>query len=306
MTLAIRTSGLTKTYGETVALDGVDISVEEGSVYGLVGPNGAGKTTLIGILSSLRRATSGSVSIDVPSGRVAAMPDTPEFEPWLTAREVVELSRRLTAPQLPTSKVDEALAVTGIADSAQRRVGGFSRGMLQRLGLAATVVGEPDVLLLDEPCAALDPAGRRDVLDLVAKLGERSTVVFSSHILADVERVCDTVGVLARGKVIFEGPLHGLLGERLVPEYSVRVRAPANEAVAALRAATFVERVDEGAAGALRVRVTSLDEAELRLAGVLSDCGAKVIAMEPIVQDLESAFLQLTGEAPVRPDQEGS
>ena len=224
MTTAVRTAGLRKVYGSTVALDDVSLEVAEGSVYGLVGPNGAGKSTLLGILAGLRRATSGAVEITTPRRRIAAMADTPRFDPWLTAREVVDLARTLTSPEAPRTAVDDALVETGLSAVAARRVGGFSRGMLQRLGIAAAIVSGPDLLMLDEPCSALDPLGRHEVLELVARLGRRSTVLFSSHILADVQRVCDTVGVLREGRLVYQGPLDLLIGRRVKPVYLVRLR----------------------------------------------------------------------------------
>ena len=146
----VRTAGLTKRYRDHTALTDVDLAVPTGGVYGLVGPNGAGKTTLLSLLLGLRRPTSGTLHLAVDRSSIAAVPDTPQFDPWLTAREVVDLSRHLLDPTLPTARVAQALERTGLADAADRRCGGFSRGMLQRLGLAAAVVGEPELLLLDE------------------------------------------------------------------------------------------------------------------------------------------------------------
>ena len=190
--MTVRTVDLGKRYGGHVALDGVGLVVSDGSVYGLVGPNGAGKTTLLAVLAGLRQPTGGRVELGLPRHSLALLPDTPQFDPWLTGREIVALSRHLVAPHLPESRVDEVLADAGLTAAASRRVGGYSRGMLQRLGIAATVVGEPKLLLLDEPASALDPAGRREVLGLIDHLRGRATVLLSSHILADVQEVCDT------------------------------------------------------------------------------------------------------------------
>jgi ABC-type nitrate/sulfonate/bicarbonate transport system ATPase subunit len=152
-------------------------------VYGLVGPNGSGKTTLLSLLAGLRRPTAGTIELEVEPGRVAVLPDTPTFDSWLTGREVIDLARSLSAPHLPGSAVDDALARAGLTHAATRRVGGYSRGMLQRLGLATTLVGEPELLLLDEPCSALDPLGRREVLDTVRRLNREQgvTVVAITH-----------------------------------------------------------------------------------------------------------------------------
>jgi ABC-2 type transport system ATP-binding protein len=290
----VRTQGLRKEYGGVAALDGVDVHVSAGSVYGLVGPNGAGKSTLLGILAGLRRPTEGTASLSVDRRRVAVMPDTPRFEPWLTAGEVVDLARTLVAPELPLERVTDALREAGLADVAGRRVGGFSRGMLQRLGLAAAIVGEPELLMLDEPAAALDPLGRREVLELVGRLGRRGTVLFSSHILSDVQRVCDTVGILREGRLLYEGGLEELLTGRVRPAYLVRVRPPVGPVVATLEAQPWVQEVERVGTNEVRVGVGSLEDAEARLPRVLAEIGARVVAIEPAAADLESVFLELT------------
>jgi ABC-2 type transport system ATP-binding protein len=293
----IETSAITKRYAATTALEGVDLRLERGSVYGLVGPNGAGKSTLIGLLAGTRRATSGSVTFGVDRRRVAVMPDTPWFEPWLTATEVVELARSMSRSEVPPSAGGDALAATGLADFAHRRVGGFSRGMLQRLGLAATIVGDPEVLVLDEPASALDPLGRYEVLELVGRLAKRSTVLFSSHILGDVQRVCDTVGVLREGRLLYQGPLASLLTERVQPAYVVRGRPPLEPVAAALRSAPWAGEVTDVGYGRLRVAVTSVADVERGIARVLADTGARVIGVEPETADLEQVFLELTSGA---------
>jgi ABC-2 type transport system ATP-binding protein len=290
----VRTAGLRKEYGATVALAGIDLAVPDGSIYGLVGPNGAGKTTLLGILSGLRRASAGTVHLGVGTDRMAVLPDTPQFEPWLTAREVVDLARALTVPDAGPDRVHAVLELAGLEPAADRRVGGFSRGMLQRLGIAAAVVGEPDLLLLDEPCSALDPFGRREVLDLVARLRGRATVVFSSHILSDIQEVADTVGILRAGELLFQGSLAELLVGRAVPAYLVRVRNPELDLAAGLRNEPWVTGVAATAEGEWRIEVESLAAAEERLAGVLAGAGAHVIALGPAEVTLEQVFLELT------------
>jgi ABC-2 type transport system ATP-binding protein len=289
----LRTVGLTKQYGTHAALSDVDISVDAGSVYGLVGPNGAGKTTLLAILAGLRRPTAGQIELGVPRGRVAVLPDTPQFDPWLTAREVVALAAQLAGVRSP-ARVASRLADAGLQAAADRRTGGYSRGMLQRLGLAATLVGDPDLLLLDEPASALDPAGRREVLDLIAQLRGRATVVLSSHILADVQEVCDTVGILREGRLLFQGSLEQLLVGHAVPAYRVHLRTPASRVEDALRGQDWVTGVSTLDGGWLRVTVRSLADAEQRLAASLAGAGARVISLAPEAPDLEDVFLELT------------
>src|SRR4051794_25557417 len=240
----IRTAGLTKRYGAHVALQDVSLDVPDGAVYGLVGRNGAGKTTLLAMLAGLRRPTSGTVAIDAPPERVAVLADAPRFEPWLTGREVVALAQRLSDPGAPEDRVDEVLAEAGLAEAGGRRVGGYSRGMLQRLGVAATLVGRPHALLLDEPASALDPQGRREGLDLIAHLRGSATGLFSSHILSDVQEGCDTVGVLDDGRLRFQGPLDDLLVGAAGPRYRVRLRGGAEPVAQALRAHDWVTGVE--------------------------------------------------------------
>jgi ABC-2 type transport system ATP-binding protein len=289
----IRTEGLVKQYPSGKALDDVDLVVPAGAVLGLVGPNGAGKTTLLSILAGLRRPTAGTATIDAERSRVAVLPDAPRFDPWLTGREVIDLARRLTAPGAPKSETDRVLAEAALTDAADRRVAGYSRGMLQRLGLAATVVGHPEVLLLDEPASALDPIGRRDVLDLVRRMRGSATVVFSSHILADVQDVSDHLAILDRGRLQFQGPAADLLGAG-TSAILVRTRDGAAAVERALSAAPWaagVERLDDRV---VRVRVDDLDAAERRLPGVLAETGVRVVSIAPDTPTLEDVFLEVT------------
>ena len=291
----VTTSGLGKSYGDLVALADVDLVVPRGSVYGVVGPNGAGKTTLLSILVGLRQPTSGTVTLAVEPERIALVPDTPSFEPWLTAREVVALARSLVGLAPSAEAVESTLRRTGLADAADRASGGFSRGMLQRLGLAAAMVAEPTLLVLDEPAAALDPAGRRDVLDLVSDLRGGTTVLFSSHILADVQQVCDTIGILRGGRLLFQGPTRDLLAGKAAPAFTVRLRPPLDGVVEALEAAPWVHVVERPGLDRLRVTVASTDDAETELVRVLADAGARVVGIAPAEVDLEHVFLELTG-----------
>jgi ABC-2 type transport system ATP-binding protein len=288
----IRTVGLQKHYGDTVAVAGVDLDVPTGSIYGLVGPNGAGKTTLLGMLAGLRHPTAGIIELEVARRRVAVLPDTPHFDPWLTAWEVLDLARTLVDPGIPRERSDELLHDTGLEEAADRTIGGFSRGMLQRLGVASTLVGNPELVLLDEPCAALDPLGRREVLDLIARLRRSATIVFSSHILADVQEVCDTVAILRQGSLLFQGPLEDLLVGKAVPRYLVRLRSDATQVAAALRHHPWVTGIEERG-DLLRVGVESLARAEEELPGALAAAGAVVVSMGPEAASLEDVFLEV-------------
>jgi len=205
MSSILKITGLTKRFGKVTALDGLDLNLEFGSIHGFVGPNGAGKTTMLSIVSGLRRKTSGDITFNVPENRRMLMPDTPDFFPLLTAREMVDLARYPFRKEVSEKSVARVIEEVGLANSIDRRVGGFSRGMKQRLGLATALIAEPQLLLLDEPCSALDPIGRREVLDAILQLKSKATVLFSTHILSDVEAVCDSVTVVDNGRSLYGG-----------------------------------------------------------------------------------------------------
>jgi ABC-2 type transport system ATP-binding protein len=294
MVPVVSTAGLTRDYGHGAGLFDVDLRVPHGAVYGLVGPNGAGKSTLLSILTGVRRADRGTVHMGIPRAATAVCPDVPEFEPWLTAYEVVDLARHYVAPGEGPDAVTRALASAGLTDAADRRVGGFSRGMTQRLGLAAALVGDPELLLLDEPTSALDPAGRAEILDLVAAMRGRRTVIFSSHILADVQRVADHVGVLRAGRLLYQGDTRTLVDEHLDPRWLVRLSGPVAEVVAKLRGAPWVRQVEVVDDDRIRVDADTMAHGEHGIPEVLASCRAGLIACEPLAADLEAAFLALT------------
>ena len=221
---ALWCDGIRKRYGRRQALDGVGVQVARGEVLGLLGPNGAGKTSLIKILLGLVRPDAGEVMLLGRPGRdprsrtgVGYLPELFRFQPWLTADEVLALHGRLARSGGTAADRRAALAAVGLGERARDRVGGFSKGMQQRLGLAVALVGDPQLVILDEPTSALDPLGRVDVRDLVVALRERGTaVVLNSHLIGEVERVCDRVVVLDHGRVVASGTLAELLGRRQV------------------------------------------------------------------------------------------
>jgi ABC-2 type transport system ATP-binding protein len=206
----LRTTGLVRRYPTGAGVLGVDLVVPRRGIYGLVGPNGSGKTTLLALIAGVRRPDAGRIERAFPAARLVICPDVPEFEPWLTAREVVDLTRRLTAPDRPVAATAEILAEVGLADAADRRVGGFSRGMTQRLGLAVALVGDPQLIIMDEPTGALDPAGRAQLVALLKRLAERTAVLISSHDLTQIQQAASTVGVVHQGRLVYQGPTTGL------------------------------------------------------------------------------------------------
>jgi ABC-2 type transport system ATP-binding protein len=217
---AVWCSGLRKRYRRQVAVDDVSFTVGRGEVVGLLGPNGAGKTTVIKMLLGLVRPDGGEVLLlgrparDPRSRvRVGYLPELFRYQPWLTAAEVLALHVRLSGASVPEQERRECLALVGLADRARDRVGGFSKGMQQRLGLAVALVARPELVVLDEPTSALDPLGRADVRDIVRSLREREVaVLLNSHLIGEVERVCDRVIILDKGRVAAAGTLTELLG----------------------------------------------------------------------------------------------
>jgi len=294
----VRTTGLTRDYGGTGLFD-VDLAVPRGSVYGLVGMNGAGKTTLLSLLSGLRRADRGTITMSIERRRVAVCPDVSEFESWLTAYEVVDLARSLAAPQADGHAVETALSVTGLGGDAGRSVGGFSRGMTQRLGLACALVADPELLILDEPTSALDPAGRAEMLSQVARMRGQCTIIFSSHILADVQRVADHVGILRAGRLLYQGGVQELIDTYLTPSWLVRIAGDGGPVAAAMARQPWATRVERSADGSIRVDAASIAAGERGIPAVIAACDARQVSCEPADADLESAFLALTGAVPV-------
>jgi ABC-2 type transport system ATP-binding protein len=221
---AVWCSGLRKRYGRRTAVDDVSFTVARGEVLGLLGPNGAGKTSVIKMLLGLVRPDAGEVLLlgrrsSDPRSRSAVgyLPELFRYQPWLTAAEVLDLHVRLARVPVTAAERRECLALVGLADRAGDRVGGFSKGMQQRLGLGVALVARPELVVLDEPTSALDPLGRVDVRDLVLSLKSRGVaVLLNSHLIGEVERVCDRVVILDEGRVAASGTLAELLGQREV------------------------------------------------------------------------------------------
>jgi ABC-2 type transport system ATP-binding protein len=291
---AIWCSGLRKRYGRRQAVDDVSLEVGRGEVVGLLGPNGAGKTTVIKMLLGLVRPDAGEALLlgkpaTDPAARrpVGYLPELFRFQPWLSATEVVDLHVRLSGIDVPAEDRRDCLALVGLAGRTGDRVGGFSKGMQQRLGLAVALVARPQLVVLDEPTSALDPLGRVDVRDIVLALRSRGVaVLLNSHLIGEVERVCDRVTILDRGRVAASGSLAELLGQRELKLHLTGVTAGAEERLAATGA---VERTGDWFTVALPAgeEATAVPE----LVGDLVGLGARVHAVEPARISLEERLL---------------
>jgi ABC-2 type transport system ATP-binding protein len=310
--LAIAIDNLSKRYpGGVLGLDGLTMAVPEGSVFGLLGPNGAGKTTTLRLIAGLTRPTTGravleGIAVDVDPlavrRRLGYLEQEPRAYGWMTGRDQLRMLGRLHGLEGRTldHAINDVLARVDMVDAADRRAGTYSGGMRQRLGIAGALVHRPRVVVLDEPVSSLDPEGRRDVLNLIADLRGEATVLFSTHVLADVERICDRVGILAHGHLVVEGPLAELLDRYAMPVYRVEAepgQATALEALAArLRTLDWVTAVGLEH-GLLTVAVSDPPRAGRDLLPVIAAEGISVISVARARPTLEDVFLRLTGES---------
>ncbi len=302
----LRIEALRKTFGAVKALDGLDLTVEAGTVFGFLGPNGAGKTTTLRILAGLTHPTGGRAWVAGypvgPESRARALvgylPEEPHFYAWMSAQEFLadyvaglfRLERREAR-----ARASELLDRVGLKDAARRRIGGFSRGMRQRLGLAQALMNRPQILLLDEPVSALDPGGRRDMLELIGNLKDAATVFMSTHILEDVERVCDTVGILDHGRLVALDAREALLRRYAIPAIEVEFQA-APDAIAAWAVGiagrpgvTGVERTGS----LVRIRLQGKDMTSLALQQQVLGAGLPVVRYQVARPSLEDVFLSL-------------
>jgi ABC-2 type transport system ATP-binding protein len=284
---AVEARGLSKRYrgrggsGPVAALDGLDLAIPRGCTAGLLGPNGSGKSTTISLLLGLRSATAGEARVlGFPAGhrearrRTGYLPEEADLYPFLTARETVEFAGAIhgMAKAARRAAAGPLLERVGLAAEAERRVEGFSRGMKRRVGLAAALVHSPELLVLDEPTAGLDPVGREGLLSLLGELrGKGTTVLLSSHVLSDVERLCDRVAILGQGRLAVEGTLAEVLEKR----------------------GSFTLEVEGGDAAAKAAR-----EAAER-------AGGKVASVHPTREPLERVFLRLLGKDRGAPEKDG-
>jgi ABC-2 type transport system ATP-binding protein len=295
----IEVRGLVKRYGDLVAVDHVDLTVEQGDVFGYLGPNGAGKTTSLRMMLGLIRPDEGSVrlfgrdpqlSVAALEG-VAGFVEAPAFYPYLSGRENLRLCAALDGGEA-AARIDEVLDVIEMRERAKDRVGGYSHGMRQRLGIAAALLRHPRLLLLDEPATGLDPGGMRDMRELIRDLAVRGiTVLLSSHLLVEVEEICNRVAIVRRGGVVYEGALAELRDRAGV---SYRLRTGNDERARRVCAVQpGIEDVRESPGGGLLFRAAG-EAAVGELSQALGESGAPVLELSPRQASLEDLFFQLT------------
>jgi len=308
--VAIRCREITKLYKKdrVLALDRLNFELHKNVVFGFLGPNGAGKTTTIKILTGLMRPSSGTsvvagepVSLNSTRlrSKIGYLSQTSVFYHWMTGKELLLFVGRLFGLSRKENgkRADELLGLSGLTDSANRRIGGYSGGMIQRLGIAQAMVNKPEVLFLDEPCSSLDPLGRKEVLEFIANIGDTTTVFMSTHILSDAERVCDVVGIIHKGKMVMLDKMATIKQHVAKPILELEFSNT-----------TEVERFKKLIESHLRIkniiiksRILSLASEDLgalrkRIFALMTHHDFDIIRMEIKSATLEDVFLKLTGE----------
>ena len=290
--------GLAKNFGEIAAVRDVSLRVGSGEIFGFLGPNGAGKTTSVKMLVGLVRPTGGNGTVlGAPLGdrrarsRLGYLPELFRYQEWLSAREVLHFHCRLAGVREADREIARVLGLVGLSARGNDRVGTYSKGMQQRLGLAVALTGRPDLVVLDEPTSALDPIGRREVREILRELKARGTAVFlNSHLLTEVEHVCDRVAIVSRGAVVAQGSVAEIVGL----QSAVRVRATADGTPLEPLFSRFGNvKNDEDSVIVTGIAPDRVPE----LVAALSAANARIYSVEPLSASLEERFLQIAGES---------
>lgn len=309
---AIKCENLTKRYGTVTALDGLTLEVQPNSIFGFLGPNGAGKTTTVKLLMGMSRPTAGrawvdgeEVAADTPAMRshIGYLQDVPNFYNWMTGAEFLRFVGELhqLAEADNKSRAAELMDLVDLKKAAKRKVGGYSRGMKQRLGMAQALMNRPRVLFLDEPCSALDPMGRRDVLNLILRLKQTTTVFMSTHILSDVERVCDALAVVNKGKLITTSTVSDLHARFALSSFELEFEEDPAALAAQLERQPWVKKVEKleiNHIPGLRVQAGDVALAKRELPQMIAASRLGLVRYELTMPSLEDIFVKLVeGEA---------
>jgi ABC-2 type transport system ATP-binding protein len=304
----IETHGLSKTYKDIRALNSLDLTVHQNSIFGFLGPNGAGKTTTIKLLLGLTRPTAGTAcifgmdsitqSVDIRS-RIGYLPQEPHFYEYMTARQTLRFTAEFFfkgPKQAIVDRVDEMLELFDLQGKADRPIKTFSGGERQRLGIAQAQVNYPDLLILDEPAASLDPLGRRDVLEVMSRLRKYATIFYSTHILDDVQRVSDTVVILNKGELVAQGPIEELLEGSEGVIYLIHLKGDVEAALKKVQSLTWVSGIkttQHDEESRWQVSVTDPEAAETHLLKLLVNDPVVVTEFRRKQYELEDVFMQV-------------
>ena len=299
--MIIETENLTKTYQNKVAVDSINLSVEKGQIYGFLGPNGAGKSTMIKMLTGLVFPTSGKGQVlDRPLGDVKAraklgyLPELFRYQEWMTGEDLLNFHTGLFRLKRDPERNKRMLELVGLLGQEKFKVGGYSKGMQQRIGLACALLPEPELLFLDEPTSALDPIGRKDVRDIILELQKEGTTVFlNSHLLSEVEMVCDHVTIISKGVVVKSGAIKDILREKVTLNV---VCSKINEGIYNDIREKFDNAVlPQTEDGSIFITLKSKEQIP-EIAALLSAQGIKLYELTPNHETLESVFLKVVGE----------
>lgn len=295
-------SGISKRFGTNQIIDDLSFSVKEHTIYGFIGQNGAGKTTTMKMILGLLPKDQGEITVNgekVKYGQnstnryIGYLPDVPEFYTFLTPVEYLKLCGNITGMEEKQIKkrAGELLELVGLSKKANKRIHGFSRGMKQRLGIAQAMLNNPKLLICDEPTSALDPLGRKEILDILLQVKEHTTVIFSTHILSDVERICDEVGLLHKGKLAVGGTIEEIRKRHQEDEFEVEFRTP-------LQMQEFLGKMPGGIpVGNTVLRYFGKSEQKMKqVFGLLAETGILPVRVEMREPTLENLFMEVIGE----------
>lgn len=304
----LRIESLYKSFGGLKVIQNLNMTVYEKSVFGFIGKNGAGKTTTMKMILGFLQPDAGSISIcgeSVKYGNantnrlVGYLPDVPEFYGYMSPKEYLKLCGEMTglAAKQTEKRIKELLPLVGLDGAAKRKVKGFSRGMKQRLGIAQALLHEPRLLICDEPTSALDPVGRREILDILSNVKDRTTIVFSTHILSDVEKICDTVGILNHGRIELEGKLSDLednyRSDSLVLEVMPSDRLPEfRHKLGEMVSVSDIKQENHS----FMITTSTLPETSIDIVRLLNEYGIQLRKFEVKEPELEALFMEVTSQ----------
>lgn len=306
----IEINNLVKKYGEHVAVDHLSLTVEPGKIYGFLGPNGAGKSTTMNIITGYLGATSGTVTInghdifkepEEAKKCVGYLPEIPPLYADMTVLEYLNFVAELKKLQKSLRKryVEEAMETTGILDVKNRMIRNLSKGYRQRVGFAQAILGYPEIIILDEPTVGLDPKQIIEIRDLIKKLGEKHTVILSSHILTEISAVCDHVFIISKGKLVASDSTENLLDQMSgAQEIELTVRSEADRAKALLEEIEYIDHADlkDAKEGSILVRAKSGNDIREEVFRLMAENHIPVLEMRTVTKSLEDVFLQITQE----------
>ncbi|MEI6132555.1 MAG: ABC transporter ATP-binding protein [Bacillota bacterium] len=304
---AIETRGLTKSFGNLIAVDSLEIDISEGLIYGFIGPNGAGKTTTLKMLCGLIKPDRGEIRFfgrefkfgDTDSHTTFGyLPDVPGFYNWMRPKEFLRFSGQLydIDKSILESRINELLELVGLT-GANKKIGGFSRGMRQRLGIAQALIHEPKILFLDEPVSALDPVGRIEVMNIIEKLRGRTTVFFSTHIISDIEKICDQVLILNQGRLEVHDSLENI--KQKYPIHAIQIEVAHDQVqilINSISKEDWVSNVTDIGDGKVQIGFKDLERAQLRIPQVLANSQISLKKLEQLEMTLEDIFMKVVKE----------